>query len=536
MSPYILFKKLLTFTAALYVFVTPLHPSAIENDFLFIRNGTIISNEVFKPEDDCKTIAYFNQQYKRYTDYANGFQLNYPQDMKVDYSLSIVRTTFANTDTSIEVFYDNFSGTVTTADNYIHYGNRFIANSRDHTLLAEESFQQEGAKVHTIKWVRRKLARVPNDKNYYACAEISKNNQEIYTLLIKSTKPILLEKDLIDSFQFFEPRGSPRTIKKFQSSRTLMNEETKSFYQAYFSPEAPLRWGLFEPLAPENIGPLSELEKKLHYKFNVLLDYQSLDEELPEKGLANAYAQNRYVELTFYTAHDELVDALSASGYPRNASIIYDILDGNYDDYLERYAKNIKAFGHPVLFRLNNEMNGDWCWYSAFYTSKDADIYKALWRYVHHIFDRNGVDNVLWVWNPHDVSKPDFKWNHCLMYYPGDEYVDVIGLTGYNTGTYYSGEEWREFAAIYTPLYEEYSSLFNKPFMISEFGSNSVGGNKVAWINRMMNDIKHFPAIKIAIWWNGTDFDKNRRPARIYRLDETPATIAAFSNRLQEFQ
>ena len=37
-------------------------------------------------------------------------------------------------------------------------------------------------------------------------------------------------------------------------------------------------------------------------------------------------------------------------------------------------------------------------------------------------------------------------WDTGFMdYYPGDEYVDIYGITGYNTGTYYEGESWRSF-------------------------------------------------------------------------------------------
>ena len=117
-----------------------------------------------------------------------------------------------------------------------------------------------------------------------------------------------------------------------------------------------------------------------------------------------------------------------------NQRLPYEILAATYDAYLYDYARQIQEFGHPVLFRLNNEMNGDWCTYSSYYTSKDPDLFIALWRYVYEVFEKVGADNVIWVWNPHDGSFPDFKWNHAFLYYPGDEYVDVVGLTGYNTG------------------------------------------------------------------------------------------------------
>jgi len=251
-----------------------------------------------------------------------------------------------------------------------------------------------------------------------------------------------------------------------------------------------------------------------------------LDETLPVHALETACERGRIVELTLQTSHY----------FTDNAGVIYDILDGKYDDYFKLYAEQLKAFGHPVLFRLNNEMNGEWCWYSAYYYGKDAELYKAAWRHIHSIFDDNGVDNALWVWNPHDLSFPDFKWNHYLMYYPGDEYVDIIGLTGYNTGTYFAGEKWREFDSIYPGLYAEYDRHFAKPFMITEFGSNSVGGDKPAWINKMFSQINQFSKLKVAIWWNSIDYDKTGNPGRVYIFDETGDTMSAFRQGLKSFR
>ncbi len=260
-----------------------------------------------------------------------------------------------------------------------------------------------------------------------------------------------------------------------------------------------------------------------------------IDEYFPAWGLDNAYRHGKYLELTLQTTRAGQVNALWATETD-NAGMVYAILDGKYDDYFAAYADKLKEFGHPVLFRLNNEMNGDWCWYSALYTGKDAELYKALWRYVHSIFVARGVENVVWVWNPHDVSLPAFKWNHYLAYYPGDEYVDIIGLTGYNNGTYFPGERWREFVEIYPSLHDEYAGHFDKPFMITEFSSNSVGGDKVAWIHRMFDEIGKLDRIKVAIWWSGVDFDQNGQPGRIYLIDENEQILDAFKERLKDYK
>ena len=504
----------------------------------YILNGITVNDDSGRqPGDDLKKIEQYDAGHNKYTDYANGYSLRYPSNMSVDPFLSAVRTVISDDTTRIEVYYDNFTGTVSNAEEYIEYGNRFTADSKNYTIQADRTFYLNGAKVHLLKWTRHKLARVPNDENYYTCAEVVKNSREVYTIFIKSSQPIANAMDIINSFSFFDRQGTARNYKKFTSSQTDINSETQAFYQKYFGSDSPLRWGIFEPSAPEFMDNLVKLENSLNYKFPVIIRYQSLDEPLPIRGLLQAYDQKTYVELTLQTVHTDTANALqSGSAGQDNASIIYAILDGQYDDYFSAYAQSIKAFGHPIIFRLNNEMNGDWCWYSAYYAGKDTELYVALWRYLHTLFANNGVDNVLWVWNPHDVSRPDFKWNHYLMYYPGDEYVDIIGLTGYNNGTYFPGEKWREFDEIYPKLYAEYDALFAKPFMITEFAANSVGGDKVAWINRMFDQIRQYTKIKIAVWWSGIDYDSKGQPGRIYLLDDTEQTTNAFRERLKAYR
>lgn len=525
----VFFKKALLLLTMITIHLTMFTMTTVASEVTYIRNGIVTMDDNRQDNDDFKKIEAYNTWFNHYTDYANGYSMNYPISMTTDVSLSPVRTVFSDDQTTIEVYYDNFNNTLSNSNDYIYYGNRFINNTKYHNLEQDETLSINNNKVHLLKWTRRQLSRIPNDKNHYVSAEIIKNNNEVYTIFIKSTQTIENELDIIRSFNYFDRQGISQFNRLEQHSLTQMNQETKDLWYKYFSPTSPLQWGVFEPSAPETMDNLDTLEDKVNSNFSFIIRYQTLDENLPLNGLQKGYDHHKVVELTLQTVRPGLANT-------QNASLIYDILDGQYDDYLHKYAKQLKSFGHPVLFRLNNEMNGDWCWYSAYYSAKDAELYKALWIYIHTIFVENDVNNVIWVWNPHDVSRPNFKWNHYMAYYPGDQYVDVIGMTGYNTGTYFPGENWRDFNEIYLPLYTEYSMQFSKPFMITEFGSNSVGGDKVKWIHSMFDNIKQFNNIKVAIWWSGIDYDKNGQPGRIYIMDEDEKTLDAFKLRLKEYK
>jgi len=496
-------------------------------------NGKLTDKIGDELSSDVKSVQACSETSLRYTDHAQGFSFCYPKELQPDISLSAVQTRLLSQDTQIEVYYDNFIVSNSNTRDYTYYGNRFINGHAPHRVETDERFSTGIFAVHRLKWIRPALSRIPNDRNYYASLEIVKNSQEAYTLLIKSSKPIDFDLEVLRSFELTDRQGLPGIYRTHKPSQTRMNTETRAAFNQLFSSGAPLRWGLFDTDAPERLKPIQRMEEKLGYRFPVVLRYQTFDENLPVAGLETARKDGKIVELTFQTVHASGINALYAGSEQSNQSVVYDLLDGRYDIYLRNYAAQLKSYGHPILFRLNNEMNGDWCWYSAFYTSKDAELYQIAWRYIHKLFDEAGVDNLVWVWNPHDLSRPDFKWNHPLAYYPGDAYVDVIGLTGYNTGNYFYGESWRDFDEIYKPLYADYEDWFDKPFMISEFGSNSFGGNKPAWIARMFADFPRYPKIKVAVWWSSIDLDSKGRPGRIYLLDENESTLAAFRQGLK---
>jgi beta-mannanase len=221
-------------------------------------------------------------------------------------------------------------------------------------------------------------------------------------------------------------------------------------------------------------------------------------------------------------------------------NVNFDLIDGVYDDYLRKFAKEAKAFGHPFIFRLNNEMNSTWVRYSGIALLCDPDVYIKVWRHIYDIFEKEGVRNAIWVFNPNDVDYPPLKWNSHISYYPGNNYVHMIGLTGYNTGTYYTSvteEGWRSFTEIYDPLDEKYRRFYREfPWMITEFACSSVGGDKEKWIKDMFENIGKYKNLKAAIWWSYADYDYSRSkkgiPARRYWLDEKPEYLRAFKEGL----
>ena len=464
--------------------------------------------------------------YDQFINYVDGYKLNVDQNMKVDMSYSGVCAVLENQSKRIEIYKQKLTGDE-SQEAYINYSNYFLSNIADHVKEYEYECIKNKRSVHILQWHRQKLSRIENDRNHYVSIEILSGKRVIYTILVKSTVPFETGEDyeyLIDHFATFIPSKAPimRVAKVVSVEERGWNQETKDTFQKYFSKDSVLTWGIFEPSAPKDFTKLKHLEASMEYEFPFLLNYTDFENKYKHSNLKSrlerAYDNNKILELTLQTSWTQ----------EGEGNMVYDVLDGEYDRFLKDYAQTVSEFAHPVLFRLGNEMNGDWCPYSSYNTSKDTMIFKEFYRYIHQIFDEEKADNVIWVWNPNGKSFPDFEWNDASMYYPGDQYVDIIGLTAYNTGTYYAGESWTEFDDLYDPLYAKYNKLYRKPMMITEFASSSIGGDKTEWVKNMFAHIKKYKKIKVAIWWNGCDWDINGNVARPYFIDETPDLIQVF--------
>lgn len=469
-----------------------------------------------------------------FTNKVDGYTVQIPADMQVDMRFSNVRAVLESDSLKLEIYRQQIEKTAgASVASYVNYSNLFINNNIDHYKELEGKTKIAGRAVSYLQWSRRTLSKIDNDKCYYASVEVPLSNREVLTFLFKSSQKFENKSylDIVRSLQLIEKTAEPYIQKIHKTGNPSWDEKTADVYARYFDDNARLHWGIFETDAPVNFTELKKIESRLDFTFPFLLYYTGILENkdmhpsLPI-ALKNAKSEGRILELTLQTVEQT----------PGKGNMVYDVLDGKYDTYLRNYANEVVNSGEPILFRLGNEMNGDWCVYSSHHTSKDTDIFKEFYRYIYQIFHEAGADNVIWVWNPNGKSFPDFKWNDELCYYPGDEFVDVVGMTSYNTGTYYESETWMEFDAMYDSLYKKYTAIYEKPLMITEFSSSSVGGSKEAWVADMFRNIYKYDRIKVAIWWDGCDWDAEGNVARSYFIDETEELVRLFRENLARFK
>ena len=177
-----------------------------------------------------------------------------------------------------------------------------------------------------------------------------------------------------------------------------------------------------------------------------------------------------------------------------------DIANGKYDEYLDEFIFQVKAFKNPVIIRFAHEMNLSryhWGVVKDNYNDKAPDIYIKMFRYIVDYFKKNKVKNALFAFCPNVDSVPNASWNKIKNYYPGDKYVDILGLDGYNWGACASEKNlgwvssWRSFNETFqNPTNELRDLSMLKPIIVFETATAKKGGNKTTWLENAIKEAK----------------------------------------------
>lgn len=136
------------------------------------------------------------------------------------------------------------------------------------------------------------------------------------------------------------------------------------------------------------------------------------------------------------------------------------------DEWIINWAKEAQKLDMPIFLRFLGEMNGDWVRWNG-----NPALYIKKFRLVHNIMQEY-APNVVMVWTPNDVPI-ETDGIRIEDYYPGDDYVDWIGVNFY-IDYYDSGDASKGNNKLQNPLshldyiYTKYAN--RKPIMICETG------------------------------------------------------------------
>jgi len=181
---------------------------------------------------------------------------------------------------------------------------------------------------------------------------------------------------------------------------------------------------------------------------------------------------------------------------------------------IERYAKGAVSCGKPFFISTMREMNDNrpvphykemrpWKGKSAKYCIK-------VWRYIWQIFEDTGANEyATWVWSTIPTASTGGKLPPSNLYYPGDQYVDWIGLSAYSWADKPTMNLSFSGAIKYT--YRDMRIRHpDKPMMMCELG-RTTNKNQHKWIRDAYEKIKSWPGMKAVIYW----YDIRQDPARL---------------------
>jgi hypothetical protein len=215
------------------------------------------------------------------------------------------------------------------------------------------------------------------------------------------------------------------------------------------------------------------------------------------------------VSLSYLSAHSTLMLSWRGPHYR-------DVNDGSSDRLIMAAARRMAARRRPTLVRWAWDMNRDFYRWGGAANDRDTAGYVSAWRRLHRLFREAGADNVSWVWSPNATSHPDEEWNQYPHYYPGDAYVDWVGVSGY--------AEKETPGELFGGFYDAYAP--RKPIMITEVAVADRGGTtKPDWITGFARWVKSRPAVGAVVWF---DTDTHPGSDERWRIDSQPASLAAY--------
>jgi len=288
--------------------------------------------------------------------------------------------------------------------------------------------------------------------------------------------------------------------------------------------------GVYQPPAPFALSALDTYSGISNKPPAILMWYQPWSKTGPadfDPAAVVALYERDIVPMVTWEPWDANVGA-SAPADPANQPTyrLANIINGNFDPYIHKFAKSVKAVRGPVMIRLMHEMNGNWYPWSGTANGNTPAEFVVAWRHVHDIFVAEGATNVTWVWSINHESVPVGAGNAFADYYPGDQYVDWVSISGFNWGTSTSTTSWHPLNFWYQkPM--AYLQSTGKPIIVSEFGSVENGGDKANWIRDAYGQFETtYPSVKGVVYYDKLEYSHGGM--QDWRVTSTPASLRAF--------
>ena len=206
-----------------------------------------------------------------------------------------------------------------------------------------------------------------------------------------------------------------------------------------------------------------------------------------------------------------------------------DVAKGKYDTYLKSWAHAAARIDQPIFLRLGHEMNDPYR-YPWGPQNNSAKEFVAAWQHVYTLFKKEGAAKVIWVWSPHPA------YGFFDAFYPGQKYVDYIGIGVLNYGTVANWSKWWTFFEIFGKHYQELA-VYHKPIMITEFGSLAVGGKREKWFAEALDQLpQKYPLIKSILFFHFSDDKTTTQQVINWYFIHDSASVKSITGAIQSWK
>jgi len=262
----------------------------------------------------------------------------------------------------------------------------------------------------------------------------------------------------------------------------------------------------YEPVAGAYLGVYGESDPQVHnpYSGNPFYTQGVMDltgRQHPIFLLYGNWSQGRGPAGSHIQAIKSVGGALEWALQPDQG--LAAVVDG---PVLRNIARQLREAEIPIFLRFAGEMNGDWVPWTG-----NPELYKEKFRLVARVM-REEAPNVAMVWAP-----AWFPLNTMDAYYPGDEYVDWVGISAYGV----HDDSLDPVAADglkrdSRPLHDTFAEIYaryadRKPIMLVEgavgYYDYSVNQSREPWaltnIQRFYAALPRiYPRVKAVVWFD----------------------------------
>ncbi len=202
--------------------------------------------------------------------------------------------------------------------------------------------------------------------------------------------------------------------------------------------------------------------------------------------------------------------------------MLKETLNGSFDKTIDQLGEWIKKTDKQVYLRIGYEFDN-------LENQYNPEDYKQAYRYIVDRLRSRDISNIDFVW--HTIAWRDKDWPAYdpLKWYPGDEYIDWVGISFFDS----KQDKERIKAA-------EIAHQINKPLMIAESSPffQYTNDEKLEWMNKLFEYMKTYRVnflSYINVNWDHLPMFKNQKWGDS-RLQIEPVIMSKWLEEIKEFK